>query len=64
MFILYTKRQGRKIAEGKKTIVYKDDRVSEDSRLDRFGERNFLDEDASTYLNVGILVCGLGRPRG
>jgi hypothetical protein len=53
MFILYAKRRARMIAEGKKTIVYKDGRILEDGRLDRFGERNDLDADASTYLAAG-----------
>ncbi|KAL9620353.1 MAG: hypothetical protein Q9160_005152 [Pyrenula sp. 1 TL-2023] len=36
MFILYAKRQARIIAEGKRTIFYKDGQVLGDGRLDRF----------------------------
>ena len=54
MFVLYAKRQARMITDGKKTIIYKDGRVVEDTRLDRFGERNNLDVDHSIYLAVGM----------
>jgi hypothetical protein len=50
---LYAKRRARMIAGGKKTIVYKDGRVLEDSRLDRFGERYYLDAGLSAYVEAG-----------
>lgn len=54
MFVLYAKRQARMITDSKKTIIYKDGRVLDDSRLDRFGERNYRDVDHSIYLAAGM----------
>ncbi|KAL1591719.1 hypothetical protein SLS60_011718 [Paraconiothyrium brasiliense] len=49
MLVLYAKRQARLIAGGKQTIVYKDGRAIDDSRLDRFGERYCLSVGSSSY---------------
>jgi hypothetical protein len=53
MFIIQAKRQARLVMKGKKTIVYKDGRIVDDDRIDRFAERSCPTEGFAAYFSAG-----------
>jgi hypothetical protein len=56
MQILYAKRHGRLLTQGKRTVIFKDGRVLDDDKLNRWGTKYADSFDVTKYLAAGRSV--------